>query len=68
LFGGEDYELLFTCAENESTIKQLFKRHSLADVKLIGKVIEKGYQIIFLDETEKEVHFKDKRFNHFANI
>ena len=68
LFGGEDYELLFTCDENESIIKQLFKRHSLADVKLIGKVVDKGYQIIFLDETEKEVHFKDKRFNHFSNI
>ena len=68
LFGGEDYELLFTCEENESTIKQLLKRHSLADVKLIGKVVEKGHQIIFLDETGKEVHFKDKRFNHFSNI
>ncbi len=66
LFGGEDYELLFTCDKDQDTIKRMFKKHPLVQVTMIGKVVSKGHKVVFFDRDNKEVKYKDKRYNHFS--
>lgn len=65
LFGGEDYELLFTSSLTLSRIKRMFERRGIRNpVHKIGW-IEEGSGVIFLDEKGSPVPIGDKTFEHF---
>lgn len=63
LFGGEDYELVFTTPENkvEEVIKQI------PSVSIIGEIITKKEGVKFLDREGKVVRLKGKGYEHFSN-
>jgi thiamine-monophosphate kinase len=66
LFGGEDYELLFTSSMNKAGITNLFhKAGSRIAIHEIGWV-EKGSGVRILDERGEALSFTDKTFQHFA--
>ncbi|HOE64510.1 MAG TPA: thiamine-phosphate kinase [Candidatus Sumerlaeota bacterium] len=66
LFGGEDYELLFTSPHPLSLIKKIFQdAGSKTHVQKIGGV-EKGRGVIFVDADGKRTSFADKTFRHFV--
>ena len=65
LFGGEDYELLFTASsKNSGKITGLSKKSGVA-ITCIGEITDNPKEIIILDSTNKKVRIKNKRFNHF---
>jgi len=67
LFGGEDYELLFTSSLDKAWITNLFHRAgSLIPVHEIGWV-EKGKGVRILDEMGAPLFFKDMTFQHFTS-
>jgi thiamine-monophosphate kinase len=66
LFGGEDYELLFTSSLNKAGITNLFHRAgSRIAVHEIGRV-EKGRGVRILDERGEALSFTDRTFQHFT--
>ena len=66
LYGGEDYELLFTTSlPLEKVRERLKKAGSRVPVHEIGRV-ERGSGIEFFDYEGRLVPFKDKTFEHFS--
>lgn len=65
LYGGEDYELLFTTSATPEEVTRLFVENSLkTKVSCIGKVIP-GRQIVFRDTSGRRVKPSDRTFRHF---
>jgi len=65
LFGGEDYELLFTSRSPLKQIRRMFQRHDISTaVHEIGRV-EKGKGVVLMDERSMPVKVIDKTFQHF---
>ena len=65
LFGGEDYELLFTSSLPFDKIRNLFRvRGGRVCVHEIGRV-EKGCGVVIVDERDKPIEIVDKTFQHF---
>ncbi len=60
LFGGEDYNLLFSIKRE----KQAFLRKKLKNVYRIGS-FKRGKGICFLDEKKTKIDFKNIGFSHF---
>ncbi len=60
LFGGEDYNLLFSIKRE----KQAFLRKKLKNVHRIGS-FKRGKGICFLDEKKTKIDFKNIGFSHF---
>jgi len=66
LFGGEDYELLFTSSLPPAKIQNLFRVHgSRIPVHEIGSV-EKGRGVTIVDERDKPIKIVDQTFQHFT--
>ncbi len=63
LFGGEDYELVFT-APPEKINK--IKKH-ISEVTVIGEIVNKKEGIKFLDKKGKELKFRAKGYEHFTH-
>lgn len=65
LFGGEDYELLFTSSLNPHRIKGMFERKGIrCPIHEIGWV-EKGCGVVFLNEKGNQIPVGDRTFEHF---
>lgn len=65
LFGGEDYELLFTSdAHNKIKIKNLSKKLGVP-ITCIGKITEAPKDIIVLDSSNKKMKIKNNGYKHF---
>lgn len=65
LFGGEDYELLFTTTTPAAKVRELFSKNSpQTAATCIGKVT-KTKKIRFLAPDGKIVSFSDRTFRHF---
>ena len=60
LYGGEDFELIFTA--NKNKIKQ-FKKY---DVKVIGKVVDKRFGIKLIKNGKK--YNLESGFDHFNRL
>jgi thiamine-monophosphate kinase len=68
LFGGEDYELLFTSLLDLKGIRLLFEQNgSSVPVHRIGTV-KKGEGVIFLDENGEAISIYDQTFKHFSAL
>lgn len=66
LFGGEDYELLFTSPNPPAQIKKILRNAgSKIRVHEIGRV-EKGRGVLFVDASGKRISLSDKTFHHFV--
>ena len=66
LFGGEDYELLFTSSLPPDRIRDMLKLQGTATpVHEIGWV-EKGTGVFILDEKDRMIEIVDKTFQHFS--
>ena len=66
LFGGEDYELLFTSSLSLAEVKRrLQNAGSRAPIHEIGWV-EKGKSVEIFDETEQIYLLEDETFQHFT--
>ncbi len=65
LFGGEDYELLFTIKENK--VAQLQKRWHRMTIPItnIGEILDKKCGIILVSPDGKEEPLPQKGYNHF---
>ncbi len=67
LFGGEDYELLFTASATLHRVQDILERAgSKVKVHEIGRVA-RGRGVRILDENGKSLKLKDKTFRHFLN-
>jgi thiamine-monophosphate kinase len=65
LFGGEDYELLFTStAHNKIKIKNLSKKLGIP-ITCIGEITEAPKDIIILDSSNKKMEIKNSGYRHF---
>ena len=65
LFGGEDYELLFTsAARNKTKIKNLSKKLGIP-ITCIGEITEAPKEIIVLDSSNKKMKIKNSGYRHF---
>jgi thiamine-monophosphate kinase len=65
LFGGEDYELLFTSSLNLPRIKRMFERKGIrCPLHEIGRV-EEGSGVVFIDEEGKPISVDDRTYQHF---
>lgn len=65
LFGGEDYELLFTSAvHNRIKIKNLSKKLGIP-ITCIGEITEAAKEIIVLDSSNKKMKIKYSGYRHF---
>jgi thiamine-monophosphate kinase len=65
LFGGEDYELLFTsAAHNKIKIKNLSKKLGIP-ITCIGEITEAPKDIIILDSSNKKMEIKNSGYRHF---
>jgi len=65
LFGGEDYELLFTSAvPNKIKIKHLSKKLGVP-ITCIGEITESSKNIIVLDSSNKKMKIKNSGYRHF---
>ncbi len=65
LFGGEDYELLFTSSLSPAQIRNMFRVHGIRTaVHEIGSV-EKGRDVVLVDEKGGQIGVVDKTFQHF---
>ncbi|MCK4532692.1 thiamine-phosphate kinase [bacterium] len=62
LFGGEDYELVFTAPpEKINKVKKC-----VPEVTVIGEIVNKKEGIKFLDKKGKELKFRVKGYEHFT--
>lgn len=65
LFGGEDYELLFTASiKNSERIMRLAKKLK-TPITCIGKIVARPKKIIVWDRDHKIVRLKNRGFTHF---
>lgn len=65
LFGGEDYELLFTAPDkNREKIIRL-SRKLKTPVTVIGKIVTAPKKITVIDTHNKIMHLKDRGYTHF---
>ena len=65
LFGGEDYELLFTTATSPARVARIFSENKIrTPVSCIGTVTH-GNKIILRDSEGKPLALKDITFQHF---
>ncbi len=65
LFGGEDYELLFTTRASPEEITRAFRRHRIrTPISQIGRI--GGRDVVFLDASGKVRRLRDKTFKHFS--
>jgi thiamine-monophosphate kinase len=65
LFGGEDYELLFTTRSPLEEIIRTFRRHHIkTPVHRIGEV--RGRGVVLLDASGNVRQFRDRTFKHFS--
>jgi len=62
LYGGEDFELLFTMSPHEA--KKLYRK-KLTGFKPIGEIVHKKYGLRLMDKRGKEKFIKPKGFRHF---
>ncbi|MBN1901071.1 thiamine-phosphate kinase [Candidatus Sumerlaeota bacterium] len=67
LFGGEDYELLFTSSLRLPRVKKLFDRKGArCPLHEIG-IVEQGGGVVFLNDMGERVTVIDKTFEHFPD-
>ncbi len=65
LFGGEDYELLFTTSADPVEVSNLFRRHCPETrVSQIGLVTTSN-ELLFVDAKENRIDVTDTTFRHF---
>ena len=63
LYGGEDFELLFTCRQSQNEIKTIFKNAGLKTrVTKIGKITKKEKRILW---NGKQIKLNQQSFEHF---
>jgi len=67
LYGGEDYELLFTA--NEEIIKRL-KRVLDCPITVIGDIVDKGLstQVVLLDNKGRIASYEGNNWDHFRDV
>jgi thiamine-monophosphate kinase len=67
LFGGEDYQLLFTAPAGEVRgIIDLFKEKRLGPVTVIGRIVEAGGGRKLVVNSEKWLSLNPSAYNHFV--
>ncbi len=62
LYGGEDFELLFTVSAYEA--KKLYRK-KLTGFKPIGEIVDKKYGLRLVDKRSRDKIIKPKGFQHF---
>ena len=66
LYGGEDYELLFTVPRSEAvSFVEKFKKRSKTLISIIGEVVGRGRGIKIVDLKGKVHPFRGKGYEHF---
>jgi thiamine-monophosphate kinase len=66
LYGGEDYELMFTVPRSEAvSFVERFKKRSKTRISIIGEVVGRGRGIKIVDMEGKVHPFRGKGYEHF---
>ncbi|MCX5725684.1 MAG: thiamine-phosphate kinase [Candidatus Saganbacteria bacterium] len=66
LYGGEDYELMFTVPRSEAvSFVERFKKKSKTRISIIGEVVGRGRGIKIVDLKGKVHPFRGKGYEHF---
>ncbi|MBF0313957.1 MAG: thiamine-phosphate kinase [Oligoflexia bacterium] len=63
LYGGEDYELVFTIAEADLA---KLKKLNFKDFKVVGEVVAKKLGVMIRDEMKNEEYAPKKGYDHFG--
>ncbi len=67
LYGGEDYELLFTCQNGRfDDLQKQLAQECDTPITIIGRITEKSEQITMEDESGTISLLKPRGYNHFA--
>ena len=68
LYGGEDYELLFTCKPDKvPLLSEEMQKECVTSLTTVGRIVDISNSIIIEDESGRSVSLTPRGYNHFTS-